>query len=142
MTKDELRKGIMEAFSSIVERTLFWRYIGQLEKRIAELEEPILCHKCNDHIDGDGAICGVCASTQDIVNNEQRERIAELESENKYLGNMPIMKVKAPEAVIYENALSANRELAITVNTQQNRIKELEAKLAEKETNNEHLPQD
>lgn len=54
-------------------------------------------------------------------------RIAELEAENKYLRNMPIMKVEAPEAVIYENALDVNRELKITVNTQQKRIKELEA---------------
>lgn len=39
MTKDELRKGLRENFSLINERNLFWRYIGQLEKRIAELEE-------------------------------------------------------------------------------------------------------
>jgi len=80
MTKDELRKGLRETFSLPNERNLFWRYIGQLEQRIKELEEPILCHKCNDHIYGDGAICGACASTQDIVINEQRERIAELEA--------------------------------------------------------------
>ena len=80
MTKDELRKGLRETFSLPNVKNLFWKYIGQLEQRIAELEEPILCHKCNDHIDDDGAICGVCASTQDTVINEQRERIAELES--------------------------------------------------------------
>lgn len=39
MTKDELRKGLRETFSIINERNLFWRYIGQLEKRIAELEK-------------------------------------------------------------------------------------------------------
>jgi len=38
MTKDELRKGLRETFSLPNERNLFWRYIGQLEKRIAELE--------------------------------------------------------------------------------------------------------
>ena len=39
MTKDELRKGIRETFSLINERNLFWKYIGQLEQRIAELEK-------------------------------------------------------------------------------------------------------
>ena len=70
MTRDELCKGIRTSFSLINERNLFWKYIGQLEARIAELEEPILCHKCNDHIDGDGAICGVCAKTQDSIIKE------------------------------------------------------------------------
>ena len=41
MTKDELRKGLRETFSLINQRTLFWQYIGQLEKRIAELENDI-----------------------------------------------------------------------------------------------------
>jgi len=37
MTKDELRKGLRETFSLPNERNLFWQYIGQLEKRIAEI---------------------------------------------------------------------------------------------------------
>ena len=50
------------------------------EELIKELEEPILCHKCNDHIDGDGAICGICASTQDTVINELETHIDELKA--------------------------------------------------------------
>ncbi|HPS40250.1 MAG TPA: hypothetical protein PL124_12595, partial [Candidatus Cloacimonadota bacterium] len=55
-----------------------------------------------------------------------RSRIAELEAENKYLGNMPVNTVKAPDAIIYDNALDANRELRITVKRQQEQIAELE----------------
>lgn len=39
MTKDELRKGLRETFSLLNERNLFWKYIGQLEQRIAEMEK-------------------------------------------------------------------------------------------------------
>ncbi|HPS40194.1 MAG TPA: hypothetical protein PL124_12315 [Candidatus Cloacimonadota bacterium] len=59
-------------------------------------------------------------------NEGLRTRIAELESENKYLGNMPVNTVKAPDAIIYDNALDANRELKITVKRQQEHIAELE----------------
>lgn len=50
-----------------------------LQARIAELSKPILCAKCNDHlIANDGAICEVCASTQESV-------IDELQGENAAL---------------------------------------------------------
>lgn len=60
------------------------------------------------------------------IEDALRSRIVELEAENKYLGNMPVNTVKAPDAIIYDNALDANRELRITVKHQQDRIAELE----------------
>ena len=54
------------------------RQIEQLQARIAELEaevgklkRPIICSKCNDHIvSNDGAICGTCAETNEIIIQE------------------------------------------------------------------------
>ncbi len=55
-----------------------------LEARIAELGRAILCAKCNDHIIADdGAICEICADTQDTVITELQARVAELEQELK-----------------------------------------------------------
>lgn len=61
------------------------------------------------------------------IEDALQSRIAEMEAENKYLGNMPVNTVKAPDAIIYDNALDANTELRITVQRQQDRIAELEA---------------
>jgi len=47
-----------------------------------EQAKPILCAKCNDHIIADdGAICIICAATQDTIIAELQVRIAELEAE-------------------------------------------------------------
>lgn len=44
------------------------------------MDKPILCAKCNDHIIADdGAVCEICADTQDTIITELQARIAELE---------------------------------------------------------------
>ena len=52
----------------------YWEVLETMDEIVALLktleENPILCAMCNDHIDGDGAICGVCAKTQDSIIKE------------------------------------------------------------------------
>ena len=60
---------------------MFNRQILKYTKRIAELEKPILCAKCNGHIIADdGAVCEICADTMDTIITELQARIAELEA--------------------------------------------------------------
>lgn len=57
-----------------------------LRQREVRLKQPILCHKCNDHIlSNDGAICEVCASTQESVISELQSENETLRSDNQHL---------------------------------------------------------
>ena len=69
--------------NTIEEAIMSWNHRpleSALQARIAELEKPILCAKCNDHIEvgEQGAICEVCASTQESAITELQEEVAEL----------------------------------------------------------------
>jgi len=69
------------------------------QTEIAKLKQPIICAKCNDHIvANDGAICEVCAYTQESAITELQGDIEELEKVaivwHKYPDEKPDMDVK------------------------------------------------
>jgi len=81
--------------------------VADLLARIEELERPILCAKCNDHIIADdGAVCEICADTMDTIITELQARIEELDNELSALrtkwDELPAFLVKQDEADIFD----------------------------------------
>jgi hypothetical protein len=84
----------------------------QLEARIAELEKPILCAKCNDHIIADdGAVCEICADTMDTIITELQTRIAELKAYKFALENAIIDRTLGGNTPLAQYVAEAIAEL-------------------------------
>jgi hypothetical protein len=86
--------------------------VQAMTKRIAELEKPILCAKCNDHIIADdGAVCEICADTMDTIITELQTRIAELKAYKFALENAIIDRTLGGNTPLAQYVAEAIAEL-------------------------------
>lgn len=89
------------------------KYVANMQARIAELERPILCAKCNDHIIADdGAVCEICADTMDTIITELQTRNAELEAMHDHQHLLDL----ADEAVAAKCRIAELEKLAVVWN--------------------------